>query len=52
MKLELLQMLEIGKIAHDKNIIFHTDAAQAVGHIPIDVQAMNIDLMSFSAHKM
>ena len=43
---------KIGKIAHDKNIIFHTDAAQAVGHIPIDVQAMNIDLMSFSAHKM
>ena len=53
MKLELLQMLKkIGKIAHDKSIIFHTDAAQAVGHIPIDVQAMNIDLMSFSAHKM
>ena len=43
---------KIGKIAHDNSIIFHTDAAQAVGHIPIDVQAMNIDLMSFSAHKM
>ena len=42
----------IGKIAHEHDVIFHTDAAQAVGHIPIDVQEMNIDLMSFSAHKM
>ena len=42
----------IGKIAHDHNVIFHTDAAQAVGHILMDVQKMNIDLMSFSAHKM
>ena len=43
---------EIGKIAHEKNILFHTDAAQAVGHIPVDVNDMNIDLMSISAHKM
>jgi len=43
---------EIGKISHDNNILFHTDAAQAVGHIPIDVQKMNIDLMSFSSHKI
>ncbi|MDA7986930.1 MAG: cysteine desulfurase [Alphaproteobacteria bacterium] len=43
---------KIGKIAHERNILFHTDAAQAAGHIPIDVSAMNIDLMSFSAHKM
>ena len=42
----------IGKIAHEYEVIFHTDAAQAVGHIPMDVQKMNIDLMSFSAHKM
>lgn len=42
----------IGRIAHEKDVIFHTDAAQAVGHIPMDVSAMNIDLMSFSAHKM
>ena len=43
---------EIGKIACDNNILFHTDAAQAVGHIPIDVQKLNIDLMSFSSHKI
>ncbi len=42
----------IGKIAHENDVIFHTDAAQAVGHIPMDVQKMNIDLMSMSAHKM
>jgi len=43
---------EIGKIAHESNVLFHTDAAQAVGHIPINVQKMNIDLMSFSSHKI
>lgn len=42
---------EIGKIAKEKGIIFHTDAVQAVGHLPIDVQAMNIDLLSMSSHK-
>ena len=42
----------IGEIAHNHNVIFHTDAAQAVGHIPVDVEKMSIDLMSFSAHKM
>ncbi|HET6385212.1 MAG TPA: cysteine desulfurase family protein [Armatimonadota bacterium] len=43
---------EIGKIAKEHDVLFHTDAAQAVGHIPMDVQAMNIDIMSMSAHKM
>lgn len=43
---------KIGKIAHDNNVLFHTDAAQAVGHMPIDVERYYIDLMSFSAHKM
>ena len=42
---------EIGKIAHEHEVLFHTDATQAVGHIPIDVEAMNIDLLSMSAHK-
>ena len=42
---------EIGKIAKEKNIIFHTDAVQAVGNVIIDVQKMGIDLLSVSAHK-
>lgn len=42
----------IGDIAHKRGVIFHTDAAQAAGHIPVDVGRMNIDLMSMSAHKM
>jgi cysteine desulfurase len=43
---------EIGRIARNHGVLFHTDAAQAVGHIPIDVQAMEIDAMSMSAHKV
>ena len=43
---------EIGSIAHKHGVLFHTDAAQAVGHIRIDVKKMNIDLMSMSAHKV
>lgn len=43
---------EIGKIAHEHGIFFHTDATQAVGYIPIDVKSMNIDMLSISAHKL
>ena len=43
---------EIGKIAKEKGIIFHTDAVQAVGNVPIDVNELNIDLLSLSAHKL
>ena len=43
---------EIGKICRDNNIFFHTDCAQAIGKIPIDVNDMNIDLMSISGHKI
>jgi cysteine desulfurase len=45
-------MEEIGKICRQNKVFFHTDAAQAVGKIPLDVNAMNIDLMSISSHKI
>jgi cysteine desulfurase len=42
---------EIGEIAREKGILFHTDAVQAAGHIPVDVNSMNIDMLSLSGHK-
>lgn len=48
----IADIAEVGRIAHEHDVIFHTDAAQAVGHIRLDVEEMNIDLMSMSAHKM
>jgi cysteine desulfurase len=43
---------EIGKIARDRGVLFHTDATQALGKLPLNVDEMNIDLMSFSGHKI
>ncbi|VDL19463.1 unnamed protein product [Hymenolepis diminuta] len=49
----VLQPIEdIAKICRSKNVFFHTDAAQAIGKIPMDVNKMNIDLMSISGHKL
>lgn len=48
----LQPIAEIGELCHAYNIIFHTDAAQAIGKIPLDVQGMKIDLMSLTAHKV
>ena len=45
-------LAEIGRICREKKTFFHTDAAQAAGKIPLDVEAMNIDLMSISGHKI
>ncbi len=42
---------EIGAFCRERGVLFHTDAVQAVAHVPIDVQAMNIDMLSLSAHK-
>ncbi len=42
---------EIGKVCREKNVFFHTDAVQAIGHVPVDVQKDNIDMLSLSAHK-
>ena len=42
---------EIGALCREKGVLFHTDAVQAVGHMPIDVCAMNIDMLSMSGHK-
>ena len=42
---------EIGKVCRERGVLFHTDAVQAVGHIPVDVQALNVDMLSMAAHK-
>ena len=47
----ILPIREIGAVCRANNVIFHTDAVQAVGHIPVDVQADNVDMLSLSAHK-
>jgi len=48
----LQPVAEIGKLCHERGVVFHTDATQAVGKIPADVNKNNIDLMSISGHKM
>ena len=47
----IMPIKEIGAVAREKGILFHTDAVQAVGHIPVDVEDMNIDLLSMAGHK-
>ena len=47
----ILPISEIGRVCRDRGVLFHTDAVQAAGHLPIDVKAQNIDLLSLSAHK-
>ena len=47
----VMPIAEIGRVCREAGVLFHTDAVQAVGHLPIDVQAMNIDMLSCSAHK-
>ncbi len=47
----VLPIAEIGAVCKEKGVLFHTDAVQAVGHLPIDVKAQNIDMLSFSGHK-
>ena len=48
----LQPIAEIGKLCHERGVIFHSDATQAVGKVPIDVIKQNLDLISISAHKM
>ena len=42
---------EIGAVCKKHNVLFHTDAVQAIGHVPVDVKAMNVDMLSMSGHK-
>lgn len=47
----VLPVSEIGAVCREKGVVFHTDAVQAAGHLPIDVRARNIDMLSLSSHK-
>lgn len=47
----VLPIAEIGRVCRERGVLFHTDAVQAAGHLPIDVKAQNIDMLSLSAHK-
>ena len=47
----ILPVAEIGAVCKERGVFFHTDAVQAAGHLPIDVKAQNIDMLSLSAHK-
>ena len=47
----ILPIAEIGKVCREAGVLFHTDAVQAAGHVPIDVQAQHIDMLSLSAHQ-
>lgn len=47
----LQPIAEIGKLCREKGVLFHTDAVQAIGHIPMDVEALQVDMLSLSAHK-
>ncbi|MCD8095954.1 MAG: cysteine desulfurase NifS [Ruminococcus sp.] len=48
----IMPIPEIGKLCRQKKVLFHTDAVQAVGHVPINVKEMNIDMLSLSGHKI